>query len=70
MHDLQVAKLCPQHLRSPSADPFHITCVYFSRQGELLSTYNYEVRPGEVGGDGWGCVRGHLVHLSAINGCC
>jgi hypothetical protein len=53
MSDQPLALLCPHHLSqgaSPGSligDP-HITCVMYSKQGELLASYNDEVR-------GWLC---------------
>jgi len=40
----QVTQLRPSHLTSGTSSENHITCVRFSAQGELLATYNYEVR--------------------------
>lgn len=43
---LQVRKLAPQHLSDAqgSARHAHVTCANFSRQGEIVATYNDEVR--------------------------
>jgi hypothetical protein len=49
LSDEPLALLCPHHL-SQGASPGsligepHITCVMYSQQGELLASYNDEVR--------------------------
>lgn len=61
LSDTPVALLCPAHLAhgaSPGSllgDP-HVTCVMYSKQGELLASYNDEVR-------GVGEERGVLVRM-------
>ena len=37
---LQVARFCPASLAGPEGSTRHITCVCFSRSGELLATYH------------------------------
>ncbi len=44
MSDAPVAKLCPEPLRRPGQT--HATCVVWSKQGELLATYNDDVSVG------------------------
>lgn len=57
LSDTPVAVLCPAHLAhgaSPGSllgDP-HVTCVMYSKQGELLASYNDEVRGRGEGGGG------------------
>lgn len=41
---VQVRKLSPAHMRrGGSRQPVHVTCAMFSRQGEVVATYNDEV---------------------------
>lgn len=40
----QVRELAPKHLRETRRST-HITCATFSASGEVLATYNDEVRP-------------------------
>ncbi|KAG1663226.1 hypothetical protein FOA52_004427 [Chlamydomonas sp. UWO 241] len=37
-----LALMCPQHLNAPQHGGAHITCVVYSRTGELLTTYHNE----------------------------
>lgn len=39
-----MARLAPSHLTCEASREFHITCVFYSKSGDLLATYNYEVR--------------------------
>lgn len=43
---LQVRKLAPGHMRRRSgrSSSLHVTCAMFSRQGEIVATYNDEAR--------------------------
>ena len=64
LSDEPVALLCPHHLSSGASpgsligDP-HVTCVMYSKQGQLLASYNDEVCVwgGGVGGGGGGCLN-------------
>ena len=42
VHDHQVAHLAPDNLVDPYYNTRHVTCVTYSRTGELLVTYHQE----------------------------